>query len=102
MLGDNQAYAMRRHIYDTPEQLSIAAAHDAAACLRSAIAVRGEGRIVVATGASQFRFLEQLVREPEIDWTRVTMFHLDEYIGLAPDHPAGFGRYLHERLIDIV
>jgi len=53
----------------------------------------------VATGASQFEFLEALTSRPDIDWSRVEMFHLDEYIGLPADHPASFRRFLLERLI---
>ena len=53
----------------------------------------------MATGASQFEFLEALTSRPDIDWSRVEMFHLDEYIGLPADHPASFRRFLLERLI---
>jgi glucosamine-6-phosphate deaminase len=67
--------------------------------LRAAIAARGSARIIAATGASQFDFLEALTAAPDIDWTRVEMFHLDEYVGLAIDHPASFRKYLLERLI---
>jgi glucosamine-6-phosphate deaminase len=56
----------------------------------------------VATGVSQFVFLSHLVGDRSIDWSKVTMFHLDEYIGLPADHPASFRRYLRERLIDLV
>ena len=56
-------------------------------------------RLLVATGASQFEFLEALTRRTDIDWSRVEMFHLDEYIGLPADHPASFRRFLRERLI---
>ena len=56
-------------------------------------------RIIAATGASQIEFLEALVAAPGIDWPRVEMFHLDEYVGLPIDHPASFRRYLLERLI---
>ena len=54
---------------------------------------------MVATGASQFEFLEALTTHKEIDWSRVEMFHLDEYLGLPADHPASFRKYLLERLI---
>jgi glucosamine-6-phosphate deaminase len=55
---------------------------------------------VAATGASQIAFLERLVREPGVDWRKVELFHLDEYIGLPIDHPASFRKYLLERLIE--
>jgi glucosamine-6-phosphate deaminase len=79
--------------------MSVAAATHAAHSLRAAIRTQGHARIVAATGASQFEFLEALTSAPGIDWTRVEMFHLDEYVGLAIDHPASFRRYLLERLI---
>ena len=80
--------------------MSRAAAEHAAGILRDAIARRGHVRIVAATGASQFDFLAALTASPGIDWTRVEMFHLDEYIGLPIDHPASFRKYLRERLIE--
>ncbi len=72
--------------------MSRAAARQAAQAIRDAIAARGTARIVAATGASQFDFLDALTAAPAIDWTRVEMFHLDEYVGLAIDHPASFPR----------
>ena len=79
--------------------LSVAAARHAAQALREAIDARKEARIVAATGASQFDFLDALTAAPGIDWSRVEMFHLDEYVGLPIDHPASFRKYLLERLI---
>ncbi len=79
--------------------MSVAAARHAAQALRVAIRARGGARIVAATGASQFDFLESLTAAPDIDWTRVEMFHLDEYVGLPIDHPASFRKYLLERLV---
>jgi len=79
--------------------MSRAAARQAAQAIRDAIAARGAARIVAATGASQFDFLDALTAAPAIDWTRVEMFHLDEYVGLAIDHPASFRKYLLERLV---
>jgi glucosamine-6-phosphate deaminase len=79
--------------------MSRAAARHAAQLLRDAILARGGARIVAATGASQFDFLDALTAAPDIDWTQVEMFHLDEYVGLPVDHPASFRKYLLERLI---
>jgi glucosamine-6-phosphate deaminase len=75
------------------------AAKHAAQTLRNALAKSGKARIIVATGASQFEFLEALTATPAIDWSRVEMFHLDEYIGIPMNHPASFRKYLMERLI---
>ena len=79
--------------------MSRAAARHAALTLRDAIARRGSARLIAATGASQLAFLDALTTTPGIDWTRVEMFHLDEYVGLPIDHPASFRKYLLERLI---
>src|SRR5437773_9493996 len=79
--------------------MSRAAARHAARALRDAIHARGAARIVAATGASQFDFLDALTAATDIDWTRVEMFHLDEYVGLPLDHPASFRKYLLDRLI---
>lgn len=78
------------------------AASHAAGILRKIIAERGEARIIAATGAAQFDFLETLTSTPDIDWKRVEMFHLDEYVGISELAPASFCRFLKERLIDKV
>jgi len=78
------------------------AANQAAATIRDAIAQRGEARIIAATGASQFEFLDALTKVSGIDWKRVEMFHLDEYVGVSEQNPASFCKYLRERLIDKV
>jgi glucosamine-6-phosphate deaminase len=75
------------------------AAQFGAAVIRAALASRGESTIIVATGASQFALLETLVLEPDIDWSRVTVFHLDEYINLPESHPASFRLYLRQRFL---
>jgi glucosamine-6-phosphate deaminase len=75
------------------------AAAAGAAIVREAIAQRGSANIIVATGASQFEMFENLVREPDINWSKVTGFHLDEYVGLPITHPASFRRYLWERFV---
>jgi glucosamine-6-phosphate deaminase len=79
--------------------LAGAAANQAATAIRKAISETGTARIIAATGASQFEFLEALTAIPGIEWNRVEMFHLDEYIGLAISHPASFRNYLLTRLI---
>ena len=90
---------MQVKTYIDRSTMSMAAARHAAEALRIAIGARGDARIVAATGASQFDFLEALTAAPDIDWTRVEMFHLDEYVGLSIHHPASFRKYLLERLI---
>lgn len=65
--------------------------------LRQAIAARGQANIIIATGASQFEVLATLVTLPDIAWEKVTVFHLDEYVGLPITHTASFRLYLWER-----
>ena len=76
--------------------LAAAAAEQAGTSIRHAIAEHGKARIIAATGASQFEFLEALTSLPGIDWKQVEMFHLDEYIGLPASHPASFSNYLQQ------
>jgi glucosamine-6-phosphate deaminase len=80
-------------------QMGKAAASAGAEHIRRAVAARGEANIIVATGASQFEMLSELVQQPGINWNRVTGFHLDEYVGLAIDHPASFRGYLWQRFV---
>src|SRR5439155_18981359 len=75
------------------------AAADGAKLIRAALEARGEANIIVATGASQFEMLENLVKEPGIEWSKVTGFHLDEYVGLPITHPASFRLYLWQRFV---
>ena len=82
--------------------MSQAAAAHAADALRTCLRAQDTARIIAATGASQIEFLETLTAAPGIDWSRVEMFHLDEYVGLPVSHPASFRRYLLDRLIDKV
>jgi glucosamine-6-phosphate deaminase len=82
--------------------LGEAAAACGAAAIRSAIQRRGAANIVVATGASQFELLAALVQRRDVDWSRVTGFHLDEYIAMPATHPASFRRYLSERFVSRV
>jgi glucosamine-6-phosphate deaminase len=90
---------MNLRLFPDKNALGRAAAHQAAALIRRAIAERGTARILAATGGSQFEFLAALVQEPGVAWGEVEMFHLDEYVGLGVDHPASFRRYLFERFI---
>lgn len=93
---------MKLKIFDHKIDLGRAAAVQAVAAINRAIADHGNARIIAATGASQFEFLDALTQTTEIDWSRVEMFHLDEYVGLPVTHPASFRKYLLERLINKV
>ena len=90
---------MNVKIFPNGDALGLAAAEMAAGILRETIKNSGNARIIVATGASQFAFLKALISAPGIEWPRVEMFHLDEYVGLPISHPASFRKYLLERFI---
>jgi glucosamine-6-phosphate deaminase len=93
---------MRVEIYESKREMAGAAARCAAEIIRAAINERGEACIIAATGASQFEFLDELIKEPDLDWRRVVFFHLDEYVGLPCTHPASFRKYLRERIVERV
>lgn len=93
---------MRIKVFASKTALAQAAANEAAAIIGEAIAQHGEARIIAATGASQFDFLDSLTGIPGLDWSKVEMFHLDEYVGMSGGAPASFCRYLRERLINKV
>ena len=86
-------------VFEDKISLSRAAAQQASVAMRRAILDPGVARIIVATGTSQLDFLDELTNAENIDWQRVEMFHLDEYVGLPITHPASFRKYLLERLI---
>jgi len=80
--------------------LGRAAAEQAATAIRRAISDRGHARIIAATAASQLEFLDALTKAPGIDWSKVEVFHLDEYIGLPITHPGSFRKMLMEQLVN--
>jgi glucosamine-6-phosphate deaminase len=86
-------------VFEDKRSLSTAAALQASSAMRAAIRERGRARIIVATGTSQLDFLDALTSSENIDWQRVEMFHLDEYVGLPITHPASFRKYLLDRWI---
>ncbi|MDD4102569.1 MAG: glucosamine-6-phosphate deaminase [Kiritimatiellae bacterium] len=88
---------MKVHVENSAKEMAQAAADYAAEGIREAIRQQGQARLIVATGASQFDFLQSLVAMPGIDWSKVTGFHLDEYVGLPVTHKASFRKYLRER-----
>jgi len=89
---------MEIRICESPLALGQSAARQAAAILRGAIRENGRARLVLSTGASQFETIAALAAE-DVDWSKVEMFHLDEYVGLPDTHPASFRKYLRERFL---
>jgi glucosamine-6-phosphate deaminase len=80
--------------------LGAAVSEAAAAVVADAIAERGIASVMFATGNSQIGFLDAFLARTDVDWSRLVGFHMDEYIGIRPDHPASFARYVRERIID--
>jgi glucosamine-6-phosphate deaminase len=90
---------VRRHA--DAAALARAAAEDAAACLRDAVAARGVTHAMFATGNSQLEFVDTLVGSTAgVPWPDVIVFHMDEYLGVGPTHPAGFQRWIRERIVE--
>lgn len=89
-------------IFQSPQQLGKAAGAKASALIKEAIKENGTANIILATGMSQFEVLNYLIAQKDIDWSKVVMFHLDEYIDLPLTHGASFRKYLQERFLDKV
>jgi glucosamine-6-phosphate deaminase len=86
-------------VYDSADALALGAADDAARLLKAAIEQRGHANLMLATGTSQLVFLARVIDVGhDIDWSVVTGFHMDEYVGLRSTHPASFQRYMRERV----
>jgi glucosamine-6-phosphate deaminase len=91
---------MKLVLCETKQELGRRAAADGAELIRAAIRERGGANIILATGASQFEMLGELVAAEGIDFGQVTAFHLDEYIAMPISHPASFRGYLKQRFVD--
>lgn len=89
-------------VYNTKETMGEAAAEFVAGNIQSVLEEKEQVNLMLATGASQFAFLDAFKRIDSVDWSRITTFHLDEYIGIRSDHKASFRKYLHDRIIDEV
>ncbi|MGA2177458.1 MAG: glucosamine-6-phosphate deaminase [Verrucomicrobiota bacterium] len=89
-------------VYHTDRLLGCAASDFVAAELASAVQKNGAASLILATGASQFTFLDAFKKDRSVDWGKITVFHLDEYRGMSERHPASFRRYLRERVLDEV
>ncbi len=92
----------RVRIFDSNLDMASSAAEQAATFIAQAIEKFGRARVMAATGNSQIQFIEALVSRPEIDWQRVEIFHMDEYVGLSASHPSSFRFWIKTRLVDEV
>jgi glucosamine-6-phosphate deaminase len=102
LLREFQADKARVYIHPTKMDTSIAAAAEAASILRGTVEKKGSARVIVATGNSQLDMIQALVEAPGVDWSRVEVFHMDEYVGISDQHPASFHLWLKTRLVDVV
>jgi len=89
-------------IYDSDEAMGRAAALDARDIINAAVAERGAANIIVATGNSQLTFLHTLRELPGVDWSKVNVFHMDEYLGIDPEHKASFPKFLRQHFFNVV
>jgi glucosamine-6-phosphate deaminase len=98
--GDRTIDGATVQVHADVSAMARAAADEAAAVLRAAVTARGTAHAMFATGNSQLAFVEALVRETEgVPWADTVVFHMDEYVGVGPDHPAGFQRWIRERIV---
>jgi glucosamine-6-phosphate deaminase len=89
-------------VYPTMADLGMAAALDARRILADAIQARGSANLILATGNSQLAFLHALRGLGGIEWSRIAVFHMDEYLGIDPAHPASFPKFLRQHILDAV
>ncbi len=90
--------ALPVRLYATQTDLARDVAGLAHGCLVNVLASQGSAAVILATGNSQIQFLEALIALGGIDWSKITLFHMDEYLGISADHPASFRRYMRERV----
>jgi glucosamine-6-phosphate deaminase len=92
---------MTVHVYESNAALGKGAATDFADIVKRVVTETGEAAVIFATGNSQLSFLKALSEHPEIPWSKISAFHMDEYLGMSEDHPASFRRFLREKLTDV-
>src|SRR5262245_19074318 len=90
--------ALTARVYASVGELAAAAARIARQHLQEVISRQATAAVILATGNSQIQFLQALAATGAVDWSRVTFFHMDEYLGIDANHPASFRRYLRERV----
>lgn len=100
-INEFQKDLLKVKIYEEKHQMGDAAADFVSEKISEAIQQNGEANLILATGASQFEFLDAL-KEKDIEWEKITVFHLDEYKGISDQHPASFRKYLKERILDLI
>jgi glucosamine-6-phosphate deaminase len=102
MYGMPTVDRLRVQVLPDGAALARQAAADVAALLAETVGERGRANAMFATGNSQLAFVDALTAAPAVPWRNITVFHMDEYVGTGPDHPAGFRRWIRERISDRV
>ena len=92
---------LKVRIYEESQEMAFAAAEFVAKHLGAAVKKKGLATLIIGTGMSQMDFLQKLL-EQEIEWNKVTVFHLDEYLGMPESHPASFRKFLKEVVVEKV
>ncbi len=90
------------HIFASNEAMGQRAAADLAETLKQVVAGQGRASVILATGNSQLAFMQALRVKPDLPWDKISLFHMDEYLGMSDQHPASFARYIREKLVDHV
>jgi glucosamine-6-phosphate deaminase len=93
---------LKVEVYNDSESMGVAAAAFVTRKINEAMDEKGFVNLILATGASQFTMLAALKEEKSIDWSKINVFHLDEYLGISVEHPASFRKYLAERILNDV
>ena len=92
----------RVDVFATGALAAAAAAEAAATALRECVHGSGQARIMVGTGNSQLEMIRILARQPNINWSKVDAFHLDEYVGISANHPSSFRYWLRHNFVNQV
>ena len=97
-----QADLLPVHVFPGQDELARHMTATVRDILNDAITRSGSAAAILATGNSQIRFLKLLVESGGVDWSKVTLFHMDEYLGIRADHPASFRHYMKQRVESLV
>ena len=100
-LFSTQVDNLRVFVFRSNAELGLAAAHAAAKIIQLSFAAHGVANLILATGNSQLTFFHAICALP-IDWSRINIFHMDEYVGLPPGHAASFPGFLKKHLVDLI
>jgi len=88
-------------VFDTRAAMGCCAGQEAAACIKTLLQQKESINVMFAAAPSQNETLAELIADPDIDWSRINAFHMDEYVGLAPEHPAGFRNFLNRAIFGL-